>query len=104
PERQLACLPLTLLAGGQGGRGALPAATKRRLEEAVGGRRFFNAQLATAGNVFLNLVLYPVLFIALAIVAGRAALFSSDVQGWIVLGLLLAFIEAACRLRESALR
>src|SRR5262249_54241279 len=104
PASRLAFLPLTLLAVGQGVLGALPAATKRRLEEAVGDRRFFNAQLATAGNVFLNLVLYPVLFVALAIVAGRAALFSSDVQGWIVLGLLLAFIEAAWRLRESVFR
>jgi ferredoxin len=104
PGSRLAFLPLALLAAGQGVLGALPAATKRRLEEAVGDRRFFNAQLATAGNVFLNLVLYPVLFVALAIMGGRAALFSSDVQGWIVLGLLLAFTEAAWRLRESVFR
>ena len=104
PASRMALLPLMLLAAGQGVLGALPAATKRRLEEAVGDRRFFNAQLATAGNVFLNLVLYPVLCVALAVATGRAALFSSDVQGWIVLGLLLAFIEAAWRLRESVFR
>src|SRR5215831_9987845 len=104
PESRLAFLPLTLLAVGQGVLGALPAATKRRLEEAVGDRRFFNAQLATAGNVFLNLVLYPIVCVALAVLSGRAMLFSSDVQGWITLGLVLAFVEAAWRLRESVFR
>src|SRR5262249_41230534 len=104
PGSRLALLPLALLAAGQGFLGALPAATKRRLEEAVGDRRFFNAQLATAGNVFLNLVLYPVGCMALAVAAGRASLFSSDVQGWIVLGVVLAFAEAAWRLRESVFR
>jgi len=104
PGSRLALLPLSLLAVGQGVLGALPAATKRRLEEAVGDRRFFSAQLATAGNVFLNLVLYPVVFVALAVLSGRAMLFSSDVQGWITLGLVLAFVEAAWRLRESVFR
>ncbi|HTD27071.1 MAG TPA: Hsp20/alpha crystallin family protein, partial [Candidatus Elarobacter sp.] len=63
--------------------------------------RFFNPQLATAANVFLNLVLYPVVILALAVSAGRADLFSLGVHKWIFLGLALGFGEAAFRMRES---
>src|SRR5262245_23840112 len=104
PRSRWGLIPLGLLAVGQGVLGALPAAAKRRLEEAVGDRRFFNAQLATAANVFLNLFIYPIACVTLAVLGGRTELFSSDVQKWIVLGVGLAFAEAAWRLRESVLR
>jgi hypothetical protein len=107
PRRRRAGLgrvALGVLAVGQGFLGALPAGSKQRIEEAVGDRRFFSAQLATAGNLFLNLLLYPLVCAGLAIAAGRAGLFTLDVNKWIVLGILLGVIEAAWRLRESVLR
>jgi hypothetical protein len=96
-------IALTLLAVGQGVFGALPAGAKRRLAEAVNDRRFFDPVLATAANIFLNLVLYPIACVAVAIAAGRTGLFNAGVNGWIFLGLALATGEAAFRLRESFL-
>ena len=66
-------LPLWLLAAGQGFLGALSPAMKRRIDASVSDRRFFHPQLATAANIFLNLVLYPIACVAVA-VAGRQLL------------------------------
>src|SRR5204862_7266788 len=98
---RLAVLPLALLAAGQGLLGALGVRAQERIDAAIADRRFFNPQLATAANVFLNLVLYPVVILALAVSAGRADLFSLGVHKWIFLGLALGFGEAAFRMRES---
>ncbi len=104
PPSRVAALPLVLLAAGQGLLGALPAAAKRRIEEAVGDRRFFNAELATAANVFLDLLLYPLVCAGLAVAAGRAGLFTLGISKWVSLGVILGFVEAAWRLRESVFR
>jgi ferredoxin len=101
---RLAGLGLGLLALGQGFLGALSAEQKRRIEEAVSDRRFFDAQLATAANMFLNLVLYPVACLVFALGAGRAELFTADVHRWIFLGITVAVVEAAWRLRENFFR
>src|SRR5438876_5539375 len=98
---RLAVLPLALLAAGQGLLGALGVRAQERIDAAIADRRFFNPQLATAANVFLNLVLYPVGVLALAVSAGRVDLFSLGVHKWIFLGLALAFAEAAFRMREG---
>src|SRR5213078_4644478 len=98
---RLAVLLLSLLAAGQGLLGALGAGAQERIDAAIADRRFFNPQLATAANVFLNLVLYPIVILALAVSAGRADLFSLGVHKWIFLGLALGFTEAAFRMRES---
>jgi len=103
PSSRIGLLPLSLLAVGQGVLGALPAGTKRRIEESVGDARFFNAQLATAANVFLNLFLYPLVCVALGMAAG-AELFSSDMQKWVLLGVVVALAEAGWRLREGFFR
>src|SRR5262249_58747720 len=103
PSPRLALLPLALLAVGQGVLGALPAGAKRRIEESVGDARFFSAQLATAANVFLNLFLYPLVCIALGMAVG-AELFSSDMQKWVLLGVVVALAEAGWRLREGVFR
>jgi hypothetical protein len=86
---------------GQGFVGACPAGVKRRLEAAVADRRYFDATLATAANVFLDLLIYPIVFLALAVAGGRAGLFTGAVHKWIFLGLFLGVAEAAYRLRES---
>jgi hypothetical protein len=92
------------LAVGQGLLGALPAGLKARIEAAVGDRRFFDAELATAANVFLNLVLYPVVCMAAAIGAARASLWSGSVHRWILLGLTIGTVEACWRLRDNLFR
>src|SRR5881296_1487727 len=71
---RLAVLLLSLLAAGQGLLGALGAGAQERIDAAIADRRFFNPQLATAANVFLNLVVYPVVVLALAVRAGRVDL------------------------------
>src|SRR5437899_1353256 len=98
---RLAALPLSLLAAGQGFPGPLGVRPQERIDAAIADRRFFNPQLATAANVFLNLVLYPVVVLALAVRAGRVDLFSLGVHKWIFLGLAVAFAEAAFRMRAS---
>ncbi len=108
PRRQAlswrSTVALGLLAAGQGVFGALGDGAKRRIEAAVGDRRFFNAELATAANVFLNLLLYPTACVVLGTVLGRAGLFTSATHWWIVLGVLLAVGEAAWRLHENFFR
>jgi len=95
---------LALLAASQGVLGALGDGAKRRIEAAIGDARFFNAQLATAGNLLLNLLLYPALCVGLGIGLGRAGMFTSATHWWIALGVVLAVAEAAWRLRESFFR
>jgi hypothetical protein len=95
---------LLLLGAGQGVFGALSASAKRDLEAAVGDTRAFNAQLATAANVFLNMVLYPIICVALAAGAGRASVFASSAARWVVLGTTLAAAEGMWRLRENLFR
>src|SRR2546428_466643 len=73
---RLAVLPLSLLAAGQGLLGALGVRAQERIDAAIADRPFFKPQLATPANVFLNLVLYPVLGPALAVSARRVDLFS----------------------------
>src|SRR5213596_986807 len=59
--------------------GALGARGQERIDAAIADRRFFNPQLATAANVFLNMVIYPVAILGLAVGTGRADLFSLGV-------------------------
>jgi ferredoxin len=99
----LTAIGLAVLGVGQGLLGALSASTKQRLESAVSDRRAFSSQLATAANIFLNLVLYPIVCVVLAVAGGRTGLFSPTVHRWIVLGLALASAEAMVRLRENLL-
>ena len=97
----IAVLPLTLLSISQGLLGALPAGMKERIEAAIGDGRYFSAQLATAANIFLNLVLYPIVCVAYAIGTGRTDFFTGGVHRWITLGVTLAVVEAMRRLRET---
>ena len=100
----LARLPLTLLSAGQGLLGALSASMKARLDASVSDRRFFNPERATAANVFLNLVLYPVVLVAIACTVEGVGLFTPGPRKWVVLGLAIGIAEAAWRLRESFFR
>jgi ferredoxin len=103
PKSPLGRLALLALWAMQGLLGAAPAGAKRRLEAAVGDRRYFDATFATAANVFLNFVIYPILVAAAAVAGGRSDVFSQSMAKWVFYGLVLASIEAAYRLRESFL-
>jgi ferredoxin len=92
---------LALLAVGQGVLGALGGRSQDRIEAAVSDRRAFNVQLATAANIFLNLILYPALIVAVVVASGRADLFSLGVHKWVLLGIAIASAEAMFRCRES---
>src|SRR5213594_1960063 len=78
PRRRLrssfSIVPLGLLAAGQGFLGALSPAMKQRIDASVSDRRFFDPQLATAANIFLNIVLYPVACVVLAIAVRHVSL------------------------------
>ena len=103
PKSFLGRLALLMLWAVQGVLGAAPAGAKRKLEAAIGDRRYFDATFATAANVFLNFMLYPILVCGAAVAGGRAGVFTQGMAKWVFLGLTLASVEAAYRLRESFL-
>jgi ferredoxin len=83
--------------------GAMPDHVKAELEAAVGNPLAFSRARATALNLILNLILYPAVLTALAVVLLGDRVFSQASSGWIALGVLLAVIEAVWRLREGIL-
>lgn len=81
--------------------GALPDGIKRRLEGAIGDKRFFTASGATGLNALHNFLIYPVLLVVIgAVVLGRD-IFSEQLKGLIFLGVLLASLEAMWRMKEG---
>ena len=83
--------------------GALPDRLKAELEEAVGNPLAFSRARSTALNLILNLILYPAILTAIAVLVLGDRLFSQATSGWIMLGVTLAMIEAIWRLREGIL-
>jgi hypothetical protein len=83
--------------------GAMPDRLKAELEDAVGNPLAFSRSRATALNLILNLIMYPALTTAFAVLVLGDGLFSIATRGWILLGVLLAVIEAVWRLREGIL-
>jgi ferredoxin len=83
--------------------GAMPDGIKRNLEEVVGDPAGFSRIRATALNTLLDAILYPALLLAFGVVVMGDPLFSQATSGWIVLGVLLAVIEASWRMREGIL-
>ncbi len=83
--------------------GALPFSQKKLIEEAVGDPRFFTAAGATSLNIFYNLILYPAILAALGALAMEHTALNNQLGGMIVLGIVLAGLEAILRLREGVL-
>jgi ferredoxin len=81
--------------------GALPHKTKSAIEDAYGDSRFFTSQRATALNIVVNFMLYPVIFIVAALISGSFSLFTEGDRGAIMIGLFLAIGETIVRLREG---
>src|SRR5205814_1569137 len=99
---RLGSVGFALLAVGQGILGALPAGSKQRIAATVNDRRFFDPALATAGNVFLNLLLYPIVSLGFAVATRRVDLFTLAVHPWIFLGLRARAGARDARLRVPA--
>jgi len=81
--------------------GALSQHAKEDLEKTVNHPFFFSALSATALNIFLDMLLYPLIFMALAAAwLGPDVLFNRQINIYILLGLVLGLIEATVRLKE----
>jgi ferredoxin len=82
--------------------GALPDRSKRELESAIGHPFIFSRAGATGLNLLMNLFLYPLIFMAVAVALnGIEILFSQRINGFILLGVFLAFLEGVYRLRDG---
>lgn len=81
--------------------GALPAATKKRLEDAVADPRVFTAAGATGFNVLLHVVALPLAFVAFAVFVRGQSLYSEAIRPWLFYGAVIAAAEAMLRLREA---
>ena len=90
-----------LLASAQPILGALPLSTKKALEQAVGDTRYFSVGTATGLNVLLNMVLYPIILLAVYTTVLGGELFSQAGNTFIFWGILIASVESMIRLRES---
>src|SRR5690606_29365982 len=83
--------------------GALPAKTKDRLEAAFGDRRIFSSAGATPMNIFLHLLVLPLLFLAFAVFVLDKSFYSAGVRPWFFYGGIAAAAEAIFRLREAVI-
>jgi hypothetical protein len=81
--------------------GALPQGTKKRLETALQ-TPLFTAAGSTAVNILHNAVLYPLACIVIAaILNGPRIIFTTDINSYILIGLLLAAAEGVFRLKDG---
>ncbi len=84
--------------------GALPASSRDDLRE-LAGRPYFVDGAATALNMILNMILYPVAFIVAGIaIEGLGLAFGKGVNMYILVGFLAALAEVLYRLRHSFFR
>jgi ferredoxin len=84
--------------------GALPWATKKRLESGIGDDRVFTAAGATGLNILLHVVALPLILVAFAVFVRGESLYSVEVRPWFLVGAVLASAEAMIRLREAIFR
>ena len=81
--------------------GALPSASRDDLGD-LAGRPYFVDGAATALNMILNMILYPVVLIAGGIaVEGLGLAFDKGVNMYILVGFVVALAEVLYRLRQS---
>jgi len=84
--------------------GALPNQVKKDLEATVGNRIVFSAAAATGLNILLNLFGYTVLLMLVAIgLHGVDVVFSQKINGFILLGFFIGFLEGFYRIKEGIL-
>ncbi len=80
--------------------GALPFSQKQALETYVGDPRFFSAAGATGFNALHNVIIYPIVLLALTAASG-ASLFSKNTGSIIFYGIAIAILESMWRMREG---
>jgi hypothetical protein len=81
--------------------GALPHESKKSLEAAVQSP-LFTAAGSTGLNIVHNAVLYPLICMAVAgLLHGPSILFSQSINGYVLVGILLAAAEAVYRLKDG---
>jgi ferredoxin len=83
--------------------GALPFSQKKRIEEAIGDRRFFTAAGATGLNILHNMLIYPAVMVAFGALVLKRDVFTTQLTSLIVLGVAIAGLEAVLRMREAVL-
>jgi hypothetical protein len=81
--------------------GALPHQQKTAIDEGVGDHRYFTIARATALNIFQNMILYPLIVVAAGAVLLDRGVFLLQLNGLIILGIVIACAEAVVRLREG---
>jgi hypothetical protein len=81
--------------------GALPHQMKKRIEDAVQSP-LFTAAGSTGLNILHNVVLYPVVAMAIAVaIYGPEILGSQAINSYVLIGLVVAIAEAVLRLRSG---
>ena len=84
--------------------GALPAESRDDVAE-LAGRPYFIGAAATALNMILNMLVYPVAFVVVGVmVEGLGLAFGKGVNMYILVGFLVALAEVLYRLRYSIFR
>jgi 4Fe-4S binding domain len=85
--------------------GALSHGTKKSLEQALQNPLLFSTAGSTGLNILFNMLLYPLLCLAIAVaLEGQQILFSQDVNTFILIGILLGAVEGVVRLRDGIFR
>ncbi len=82
--------------------GALPHGIKKQIEEAVQSP-LFTAAGSSAVNIVHNAVLYPLACALFAVIWNHdpAVIFSKDINGYFLVGILIATLEAMLRLKDG---
>jgi ferredoxin len=84
--------------------GALPHEAKKKIEAAVQSP-WFTVAGSTGLNIVHNALIYPIVFMVIAaILHGPAILFSRELNTYVLIGLLLAIVEACYRLKDGIFR
>jgi len=84
--------------------GALPAKSRDDLAE-LAGRPYFVGGAATALNMILNMILYPIVFVVAGVaLEGLGLAFDKGVNMYILVGFVIALGEVLYRLRQSIFR
>ena len=84
--------------------GALPPGSRSEFADWVG-RPYFIGPVATASNIILNMMLYPLVAVAIGVALnGAGLLFDKHFNSFFVVGFLVALGETLYRLREGVFR
>jgi len=82
--------------------GGLPHQAKADLERAVASSYFFSVIGSTGLNILVNMILYPLVVMALAVaLAGVDVLFSQKINLYVLIGMFCGFLEGTYRLRDG---